>query len=57
MNTGNYIYDYIYELVEDKYITKQKAMMYDDGFHKQKRLDDNEYKDLVLFINMTYGEN
>ena len=26
MNTGNYIFDYIYELTEDKYITKEEAM-------------------------------
>ena len=26
MNTGNYIFDYIYDLVEDKYITKDEAM-------------------------------
>ena len=56
MNTGNYIFDYIYDLVEDKYIIKEEAMMFTEYYHDHKRLDDSEYKKLILFINMVYGE-
>ena len=56
MNTGNYIYDYIYDLVEIKFIAKDEAMMFTEGFHKKKRLSDAEYKSLILFIEMTYKE-
>ena len=56
MNTGNYIYDYIYELTEDKYIIKEEAMMFTEGFYKKKRLSDEEYKRLILLIEITYQE-
>ena len=56
MNTGNYIFDYIYDLVEIKYITKEEAMMFTEGFHSKKRLSDEEYKKLILFIEITYQE-
>ena len=56
MNTGNYIYDYIYDLAEDRYIAKEEAMMFTEYYHDHNRLDDKEYKRLILFINMTYGE-
>ena len=56
MNTGNYIFDYIYDLVEIQYITKDEAMMFTEGFHKKKRLNNDEYKRLILFIEMTYKE-
>ena len=56
MNTGNYIYDYIYDLVEIKFIAKDEAMMFTEGFHKKKRLSDEEYKSLILLIEMTYQE-
>ena len=56
MNTGNYIFDYIYDLVEIEYITKDEAMMFTEGFHGKKRLSNEEYKKLILFIEMTYKE-
>ena len=56
MNTGNYIFDYIYDLVEIEYITKDEAMIFTEGFHDKKRLNDDEYKRLILFIEMTYKE-
>ena len=56
MNTGNYIYDYIYDLVEIKFIHKDEAMMFTEGFHKKKRSSDEEYKSLILLIEMTYQE-
>ena len=56
MNTGNYIFDYIYDLVEIKYITKDEAMMFTEYYHDHNRLDDKEYKKLILFIDMVYSE-
>ena len=53
---GNWIYDYIYDLVEIQYITKDEAMYFTEGFHKKKRLSDEEYKRLILFIEITYKE-
>lgn len=56
MKTDNYIYDYIYDLVEAKYITKEKALGYCEKFHNKGRLSDEEYKDLILFIESTYED-
>ena len=56
MDSGNYIYDYIYDLVEIEYITKDEAMYFTEGFYKKKRLSDEEYKSLILLIEMTYQE-
>ena len=56
MDSGNYIYDYIYDLVEIEYITNEEAMYFTEGFHKKKRLSDEEYKSLILLIEMTYQE-
>ena len=56
MDSGNYIYDYIYDLVEIEYITKEEAMYFTEGFHNKKRLSDAEYKSLILLIEMTYQE-
>lgn len=56
MNSGNWIYDYIYDLVEVKFITKKEALYYANGFHDKGKLSDEEYKDLMLFIELTYGE-
>ena len=56
MDSGNYIYDYIYDLVEIEYITKEEAMYFTEGFHKKKRLSDEEYKSLILLIEITYKE-
>ena len=56
MKTDNWIFDYIYDLVEIKFITKEKALYYAETFYKQGKLSDAEYKDLMLFIELTYGE-
>ena len=56
MDSGNYIYDYIYDLVEIEYITKEEAMYFTEGFHNKKRLSDAEYKSLILLIEMTNKE-
>ena len=56
MKTDNWIYDYIYDLVEVKYISKEKAIDYANNFHDKGKLNDEEYKDLMLFIELTYAD-
>lgn len=56
MDSKNWIYDYIHDLVEIKFITKEEAVYFVEGFHKKKRLSDAEYKSLILLIEMTYQE-
>lgn len=56
MKTDNWIYDYIYDLVEVKYISKEKAIDYANNFHKKGKLSEEEYKDLMLFIELTYAD-
>ena len=56
MNSGNWIYDYIYDLVKIKFITNEEAVYFTEGFHKKKRLSDEEYKSLILLIEMIYKE-
>lgn len=55
-NNTNWIYEYIYDLVEIEFITKDEAMYFTKGFHDKKRLSDEEYKKLILLIEMTYQE-
>ena len=56
MESKNWIYDYIHDLVEIKFITKDEAMYFTEGFHNKKRLSDAEYKSLILLIEITYKE-
>ena len=57
MNTGNYIFDYIYDLVEVKYITKEEAMMFTEYYHDHKRLDDTqEVKEVKERLNELKAE-
>ena len=56
MESGNWIDDYIRDLVEIKFITKDEAMYFTEGFHKKKRLSDEEHKSLILLIEMIYQE-
>ena len=56
MKTDNWIYDYIQDLVEIKYITKDKAISYAEKFRNAGKLSDEEYKDLMLFIELTYAD-
>ncbi|WP_455796173.1 hypothetical protein [Clostridium butyricum] len=56
MKTDNWIYDYIYDLVEVKYISKEKAIDYANNFYNKGKLSEEEYKDLMLFIELTYAE-
>ena len=54
MNTGNICYDYLYDLVEIKYITKEKAINFANGFKKKGKLNEDEYKSIMLLIEVTY---
>ena len=54
MNSENWIYDYIYDLVKIKFITNEEAVYFTEGFHKKKKLSDEEYKSLILLIEITY---
>ena len=54
MNTGNICYDYLYDLVEIKYITKERAIKFADNFKKKSKLNKDEYKSIMLLIESTY---
>ena len=56
MNTGNICYDYLYDLIEIKYITKEKAINFANGFKKKGKLNEEEYKSIMLLIEATYQE-
>lgn len=56
MNTGNICYDYLYDLVEIKYITKERAIKFADNFKKKGKLNKDEYKSIMLLIEATYEE-
>ena len=54
MNTGNICYDYLYDLIEVKYITKERAIKFANNFKKKNKLNEEEYKSTMLFIEETY---
>ena len=54
MNTGNICYDYLYDLVEIKYISKERAINFANGFKKKGKLNEDEYKSIMLLIEATY---
>ena len=54
MNTGNICYDYLCDLIEIKYITKEKAINFANGFKKKGKLNEEEYKSIMLLIEATY---
>ena len=54
MNTGNICYDYLYDLAEIKYITKERAIKFADNFKKKGKLNKDEYKSIMLLIEATY---
>ena len=56
MNTGNICFDYLYDLIEIKYITKEVATNFADGFKKKKKLSEEEYKSIMLLIEATYED-
>ena len=56
MNTGNICYDYLYDLIEVKYITKERAIKFANNFKKKKKLSEEEYKLIMLFIKETYED-
>ena len=54
MNTGNICFDYLYDLIEIKYISKARAIKFANNFKKNKKLSEEEYKSIMLFIEETY---
>ena len=56
MNTGNICYDYLYDLIEIKYITKEMATRFANNFKKKGKLSSEEYKSIMLLIESTYEE-
>ena len=56
MNTGNICFDYLYDLIEIKYITKEVATNFADGFKTKKKLSEEEYKSIMLLIEETYED-
>ena len=56
MNTGNICYDYLYDLIEITYITKARAIKFADNFKKKGKLNEDEYKSIMLLIEATYEE-
>ena len=54
MNTGNICYDYLYDLIEVKYITKERAINFANSFKKKGKLNEEEYKSIMLLIEETY---
>ena len=54
MNTGNICYDYLYDLIEIKYITKERAINFANSFKKKGKLNGEEYKSIMLVIEATY---
>ena len=56
MNTGNICYDYLYDLIEVKYITKERAIKFANNFKKKGKLNKDEYKSIMLLIEATYQE-
>ena len=56
MNTGNICYDYLYDLIEIKYITKERAINFANGFKKKGKLNEDEYKSIMLLIESIYED-
>ena len=54
MNTGNICFDYLYDLIEIKYISNARAIKFANNFKKNKKLSEEEYKSIMLFIEETY---
>ena len=56
MNTGNICYDYLYDLVGIKYISKERAINFAYNFKKKGKLNEEEYKSIMLLIEATYED-
>lgn len=52
--TDNWIYRYIKDLVNAKFISKEKALNYVDTFSKKGKISEEEAKDLLLLIESKY---
>ena len=49
-------HDYLYDLIEIKYIEKARAIRFADNFKKNKKLSEEEYKSIMLLIEATYED-
>ena len=56
MNTGNICYDYLYDLIEIKYITKETAIKFAEYLKKKSTLNEEEYKSIMLLMEATYED-
>ena len=56
MNTGNICYEYLYDLIEIKYISKERAINFANSFKKKGKLNEEEYKSITLLIEATYED-
>lgn len=52
--SDNWIYRYIRDLVNAKFITKEEALNYVEIFKKKGKLSEEEIKDLLLLIESKY---
>ena len=49
-----YIYIYLKELIEDKYIDKEMATTFNETFYKQKKITKEQYDELKELIGAIY---
>lgn len=56
MMDGDTIYQYICDLVNAKFITKDEALYYTNTFYNNGRITDKQYTDLLTLIDSTYGD-
>ena len=47
-------YEYLYDLIEIKYITKERAIKFAENFKKKGKLNEEEYKSIMLLIEASY---
>ena len=50
----SYIYIYLKELIEDKYIDKEMATTFNETFQKQKKITKEQYDELKELIDVIY---
>lgn len=49
-----YIYIYLKELIEDKYIDKEMATTFNETFYEQKKITKEQYDELKELIDVIY---
>ena len=56
MMDGDTIYQYICDLVNANFITKEEALTFAETFHNNGRITDKQYEDLLILIESTYED-